>query len=341
MPQERANEKPDDEPTTQPTAKFSEQKLERELLGGERRYTRRQVAEQAGLDFERARRLWVAMGFAEVSDSDVVFTDNDVEAVRVWDTLVRSGVIGADTEVSVARALGQAFSGIAEWQVGEITERFRVLAGSQDDANAIAAALIPVGEYLHNYIWRRHLAAAAGRALSSANEQTNEQLDAKQLVVGFADIVGYTTVTRHSDSTELAELLETFESDAASVVAERHGRVVKTVGDEILFVVDSPRDAAEIALRLTEPDREQRGLSILRVGMAMGRVLSRHGDVYGSVVNLAARLTSAAKPGTALVDRELADELRQYDGYRLRVRRPVGVRGYHHMRSWALRRTRL
>lgn len=334
MPDERTENPCAAESTEQPAANFSEQRLERELLGGERRYTRRQLAEKAGLDFERARRLWVAMGFAEVSDSDVVFTDRDLEAVHVWDRLVRGGVIDPDEEVSVARALGQAFSGIAEWQVREITERFRVLARSPDDANRIAAALLPVGEYLHNYVWRRHLAAAAGRALSPGNER----LDARELVVGFADIVGYTSVARHSNATELAKLLERFESDSAAVIAERHGRVVKTVGDEVLFLVDSPGDAAEIALRLTEPDRERRGLSTLRVGMAMGSVLSRHGDVYGPVVNLAARLTSTAKPGTALVDRELAEELRQYDEYRLRARRPVGVRGYHHMRSWALRR---
>jgi adenylate cyclase len=70
----------------------------------------------------------------------------------------------------------------------------------------------------------------------------------------------------------------------------------------------------------------------------MGQVLSRFGDVYGSVVNLAARLTALARPGTVLVDRELADALRDEDGYQLRPRRPTAVRGYHHLRSWSLRR---
>jgi adenylate cyclase len=72
----------------------------------------------------------------------------------------------------------------------------------------------------------------------------------------------------------------------------------------------------------------------------MGPVLSRFGDVYGSVVNLAARLTALARPGTVLVDKELADALRAADGYQLRPRRPVAVRGYHHLRSWSLRRAR-
>jgi adenylate cyclase len=114
--------------------------------------------------------------------------------------------------------------------------------------------------------------------------------------------------------------------------------VVKTVGDEVLFVVDDAADAAEIALHLADGDREAQGLPTLRVGLAEGPVLSRFGDVYGSVVNLAARLTALARPGTVLVDRELAEALREDGRYSLRQRRPTTVRGYHHLRSWALRR---
>ena len=74
--------------------------------------------------------------------------------------------------------------------------------------------------------------------------------------------------------------------------------------------------------------------------MASGRILSRFGDVYGSVVNLAARLTSVARPGTILVDRELAAELSEEKAYELRLRRPVTVRGYNRLRPAALRRAR-
>jgi adenylate cyclase len=68
--------------------------------------------------------------------------------------------------------------------------------------------------------------------------------------------------------------------------------------------------------------------------MATGRALTTFGDVYGPVVNLAARPTSLARPGTALVDAELG-ALRGDGGYRLQQRRPAAVRGYHHLRSWA------
>jgi adenylate cyclase len=197
----------------------------------------------------------------------------------------------------------------------------------------MATTLLPVIERLQSYVWRRHLAAAADRILLLPPGE----LAAATMTVGFADIVGYTRVARHSDIEGLATLLEAFEEDTSDAVVSNHGQVVKMVGDEVLFVTDRPGDAAEIALRLTGPDRDSKGLPALRVGMATGRVLTRFGDVYGPVVNLAARLTSLARPGTALVDAELAVALRADGKYRLQHRRPAAVRGYHHLRSWALR----
>jgi adenylate cyclase len=314
-------------------------RIEQTVLGGPRRYTRVQVSEITGVSRERASRLWLAMGFAEVGDDELVFTDSDIEALQVWDGLVTSGVIALDDEVPHARAMGQTLSRLADWQTREIVARADELApGLNDEERAagaadIALALLPVAERLQSYVWRRHLAAAADRIVLAAQGEQS----AADLVVGFADIVGYTSLARHYDTDELAALLEAFEEDTSQTVVSRHGRVVKTLGDEVLFVTDTPRDAAEIALWLTDPGRAGRGLPALRVGMAAGQVLSRFGDVYGPVVNLAARLTSLARPETVLVDRELAAALRDDKAYDLRARRPVAVRGYAHLRSWSLR----
>jgi adenylate cyclase len=309
--------------------------VERALLGGDRRYNRVQVTDAAGVSLDRARRLWMAMGFADVGDQECVFTDGDVEALRVWDALVGTGLVPRHDEASVARALSQPLSRLADWQAQEVLARSRSLDTAPDQLAALAEGLLPVIESLQSYVWRRHLAAATGRALSAAGDE----LSVRDCVVGFADIVGYTTTTRHADIDELSALLETFEKDATESIAAHRGRVVKTVGDEVLFVTDAAADAAEIALRLADPARADHGLPMLRVGLAMGPVLSRFGDVYGSVVNLAARLTALARPGTVLVDKELAGRLRTADEYVLRARRPVAVRGYHHLRSWSLRRT--
>lgn len=308
--------------------------LEHILLGGTTRYNRHQVADIANVPLERAQRLWKAMGFADVGDDSEMFTDADVEALRVWDSLVQGQQIDSKEEIALARALAQAFARLAEWQV----QLFRTFMDQRGDdvvgGVRLVEELIPVVESLQSYVWRRQLGAAVGRAMM----ENGEELATREMVVGFADIVGYTSLTRRIGKAELAALLENFETDAALAVTENHGRIVKNIGDEVLFVVDNAADAAEIALRLADPAREEHGLLPLRIGMAYGNVLLRFGDVFGSVVNLAARLTSVARPATVLVDRELADRLQDNDTYKLRSRRPVPVRGFPHMRSWVLRR---
>lgn len=308
-----------------------QREFEEALLGGQRKYTRLQVAEAAGVSPDRTHRLWAAMGFASVGDDDQVFTDGDIEALRVWKVLLETGAFDPAAEVSAARTIGQAVSRLAEWQVQEVMARVREANGTEEDIAKLATVLLPVIEGLQAYVWRRHLAAAAGRLLSESPAEMSTQV----MAVGFADIVGFTSTTRHANVEELSVLLENFEENAAEAIAEFHGRVVKTVGDEVLFVADTARDAARIAVRLADPQRA--GLPTLRVGLAMGPVLSRFGDVYGSTVNVAARLTSLAKPGTILVDRTIAAQLEDDGEFRLRSRRPVAVRGFNRLKSWSLR----
>jgi adenylate cyclase len=316
-----------------------QQRLERILLGGKRKYTRLDVFEKAGVEPERVTKLWRALGFATVDDDEVVFTDADVEALRITDGLVQSGLVDPSIEVSVTRALGQHLSRLAEWQVHMlwtlITEN-QELGKNERQIARIVDRLLPELEHVQNFVWRRHLAAYAGRALASPEED----LETLTQVVGFVDMVGYTRLTRRVDEAELSDVLDRFESLTTDVIAEHRGRVVKMIGDEVLFVADSAVDAAEIALALTERTNADEQLPSVRAGMASGRILSRFGDVYGSVVNLASRLTSVARPGTILVDKGLAAELEDEPAYELRTRRPVSVRGYNRLRPSALRRAR-
>jgi adenylate cyclase len=307
------------------------------LLGGPGRYNRFEAAKAAGVAPDRARQVWLALGFADVGDEARVFTNADVGALRTWETLVNSGKIAPSEEMPHVRAIGQTMSRLADWQVREIMARVSGLAGNNEQIRAALAAemsdtLLPVVEGLQSYAWRRHLVAAASRILPTPPGE----LSAGTMVVGFADIVGYTSTVRHTDIEELASLLESFEENAAETIVTNHGRVVKSLGDEVLFAVDQARDAARIAVRLSDAGRDS-GLPQLRVGMARGTVLTRLGDVYGPTVNLASRLTSLARPGAVLVDRDLAQALRGEPGFRLHSRRPASVRGYHHLRSWSLR----
>jgi adenylate cyclase len=312
------------------------QELERLLLGGPRRYTRREVAEKAGVSLERVTRLWRALGFATVPDDEVVFTDADIEAVRTAEGLVSSGLLDPRLEVPVTRAFGQHLSRLAEWQVHMLWSLLAENGESTDDQQVarLVGRLLPDLERAQTFVWRRHLAAFAGRA----PDMPEENLQRRREVAGFVDMVGYTRMTRQLDEAELSEVLERFEAIATEAVAEHHGRIVKMIGDEVLFVADSPGEAAEIALALVAAADGDDRVPAVRAGLAFGHILSRFGDVYGAVVNLASRLTTIARPGTVLVDRELATALGERAGYVLRPGRPVSVRGYSRLRPYTLRR---
>ena len=120
------------------------------------------------------------------------------------------------------------------------------------------------------------------------------------------------------------------------MIAGGRGRIVKTIGDEVLFVADDVGDGAAIALALQERVRAEPTLPPLRIGLATGPVLVRYGDVYGEVVNIAARLTGHARPDTVLVDREAAEALAVDPRFALRPLRPVAVPVARHLHPWVL-----
>jgi len=307
--------------------------LERELLGGERRYTRLEVVELAGVPLEHTQELWRALGFADVDDDVCNFTDRDVWALRTVVDLGAQGFLDDEMQVSMARALGQSLARLADWQLAALGSMIDPSLES-DAAMRRATELVPIVEDLIGYVWRRHLAAAAGRALATSGEE----FASGAIGVGFADLVGFTSLTREIDDTELGDLVERFESVASDIVAAGGGRMIKSIGDEVLFVGDDAATIAEIGLALSEQAAAREDLPDVRVGLAYGTVLSRLGDVYGEPVNLASRLTSIARPGSVLVDRDLAAELENDPRWRLRRVPPRPVRGYALLQPLRLRR---
>ncbi|WP_405496255.1 adenylate/guanylate cyclase domain-containing protein [Nocardia sp. NBC_00511] len=312
--------------------------VEQSLLGGPRRYTRTEVAELSGVPVERARKLWVALGFpATASDDEVAFTDHDVAAIRAFATLTATAAAGEASQIAAARTLGQAMARLAEWQADLITREVGGQLGDGpfpgSEADATAAAIAVLGE-LQDYAWQRHMAAALSRSVESGGAT-------RPLLVGFADMVGYTRLSRHLDPDELTELLDAFETTTTEVITAHGGWVIKNVGDEVMFAAESTSAGARIALEMHRaiavagqriPEMPQ-----LRTGLAYGPVLTRYGDLYGTVVNVAARLTGVARPGTVLVDDGAAAELDGDDELVLRHLRSVRVKGISRLRSHVVR----
>jgi adenylate cyclase len=197
--------------------------------------------------------------------------------------------------------------------------------------------LLPGFERLLLQGWRRQLAASGMRAVTATAAATADPTaGTARLAVGFADIVSFTRLSRQMDGDTLAAFVERFETVTTGICAELGGRIIKTLGDEVLFCADDPYAAAEIALQIAERSGQDDGFPQVRAGLAYGEVILRLGDVFGTPVNLAARLTSVTYPSAVLVDTALSAAVSdRYETVSLRSR---PLQGLGKVRPWVLRR---
>jgi adenylate cyclase len=331
------------------------------LLGEPRTMRRRQVSAAAEVSLLSARRFWHALGFPNVGDEDTVFTAADLQALRSVVGLVREGVFEETTALSMIRALGRTTDRLAVWQtqlmaealgdLPEVDARTGLLDadGASSDtsravpdpatARAAALRLTEIADRLEPllvYAWRRHLSAAISRMVADAEPADDHTGIVRS--VGFADLVSFTTLVRRMSERQLAQVVQRFEALTSDVVTAHGGRVIKTVGDEVLFVTIGTAPAAAIALDLVQAMGDDDFLPDVRVGMAFGQVVSRLGDVFGTTVNRASRLTGVARPGTVLVDDALAASLASLSGFEMRPLRRRTLRGIGPVTPWELRR---
>jgi adenylate cyclase len=172
---------------------------------------------------------------------------------------------------------------------------------------------------------RNHLIVAR-RNRSVLDTARSSGYDTKELAVGFVDLVGSTSLSLRLPMRELGAALGEFETRAADTITDHGGRLVKLIGDEVMFVVGDPGSAAEIALALGDAFQAHPVLPQVRAGLAFGEVMSRDGDYFGPVVNLAARVVKAAAPGTVAVTGELRSALS--DSYRFSRLGPHVLKGF-------------
>jgi adenylate cyclase len=309
--------------------------LEEHLLGSHPTLTGLQIAEEIGIDMELARQRWRSLGFTAVGDDVVAFTEADLEAMRLTQRLHELGMITEEDEAALIRTLGRSFARLAEWQLSMLGRAVDPSSLDSGELAAVVGEITPVIEQVQKYVWRRHVLSAASRLLLAPPPDEEGSIEAG---IGFADIVGYTRQTRSLKQEELARLVDVFEARALAIVTAHDGRIIKTIGDEILFAADRAEDAAHIALELVEEHLRDEDFPQLRAGVAWGPVLSRLGDVFGPTVNIAARLTSVARPGRVLTDKEMAEALHDNPSFKLRRMRRQAVKGYRRLEPWKLRR---
>jgi adenylate cyclase len=306
--------------------------LERYVGVDEARYDLEEVARRTGIDADQLRSFWRALGFPDPRPGDVVFGDADVEMLTIVVALMADGSVSPEVARQMARVIGSSLDRIAAAQIDAHVRRVREYGEGAAEGDAEEAAHI-VPRVLE-LVWRRRLAAEAQRRMVRAGSE-----DGNPVCVGFADLVGFTAQTQQLDTGALAEVVGRFEAIAYDVVGAEGGRVVKTIGDEVMFVHDDVVAGCRTALELARRYRAEEALSDVRVGLAWGPVLERDGDVFGHTVNLASRITSVAYPGSVVVSSELRDLVSDEDELTFTSLRSHYLKDIGRIPLWRMRRT--
>ncbi|HWE54226.1 MAG TPA: adenylate cyclase regulatory domain-containing protein [Acidimicrobiales bacterium] len=300
------------------------------VLPATERFTGAQLAAQSGFDLEFAQRLRRAMGLPDVPADEAAFLPADAEALAHAQRLVQTGELEPEELLHMARTLGLAAARMADAVVGFWTDRLAAGRGMEMlDPERIDELDAVVG-----YLFRRHLLESMTR---QATELGHDE-EGPEVAVGFADLVGFTSLSEQLSDRETVELIERFEVLATEKVVGGGGRVIKMIGDEVMFTA-AVDHAGDISLSLSEafssPD-----VPSVRVGVASGHVVSQSGDLFGPVVNLASRAVMAARPGSVLVSPSLADAWRDDPRYDVYAIRPHRLKGLGIVRLAVLRRAR-
>lgn len=111
----------------------------------------------------------------------------------------------------------------------------------------------------------------------------------------FADIVGYTALMQENEE-EAVEKVNRFRESVELIAEELNGKIIQYYGDGSLLLFQSSTDAAEFA-KLLQEDLQNEPMIPARIGIHMGDVLIHSGNIFGDVVNIAARIQALAPVG--------------------------------------------
>jgi class 3 adenylate cyclase len=273
------------------------------------RYDLHEVADLIGHPVERVRALWRAYGLVDVGDK--VASPDDVEMLR--NNLAMVELLGLDATTGLARVMGSSLARIGDATSAAIRTRFPSMSLSTSGSElttarsfAALAAAVPALGHTVDTLLRHHLEAARMHFERTDSDDVVGE-GGIRLAVGFADLCGFTGMTQKLRMDELSQLMSGFESVAADVVSDHDARIVKFIGDAVMYVAPDPVSAVAAAEDLVAA-AEQRGLQA-RAGVTAGTVLALDGDYFGPVVNLAARLVALGEAGDVLASEQVVEWL--------------------------------
>jgi class 3 adenylate cyclase len=288
-------------------------------LAGDRRIrpvvgllTLRDAAGRLEADPAVIARAWRTFGLPDSGIDAPLLTEQDVEALATY--LDVRTFLGEETALGVSRVVGAALARITEAESSAMRSGLQVidLGISGDEVvtarayNAVTQLIPRIGRML-DAMHRQHLEAT--RVHFEDIDREVEDRAAFRCGVGFADLSGFTRLSQQLTLGELSKVLSVFEETATETVQAQGGRIIKFLGDAVMWVSADPDDLVKIASDLTTHPRAATAEIEVRAGAAYGRVLAQDGDYFGPPVNLAARLVAIAEPGQVLAAGELVELL--------------------------------
>jgi adenylate cyclase len=306
------------------------------VLPGERRYDLSGLAAAAGIDADVAVHLWRAVGFPDVPTDAVLFSERDVAAARLARAQAGDRDESTDALLRHVRVISGALARVASVEAEGFTRLLETLRASGMNDEEIAESLLADQGFEHiaalvDYVHRLQLRAAVWRRMVLV---TDPEIG---VAIGFADLAGYTQLSARLDPLALSDLVGRWEAVAYDTIAANGARVVKTIGDEVMFV-GLTRETVSAALALRDA-ADAAELPQLRIGLAAGSIVSRDGDYFGPVVNLASRLTELAAPGQLLVPASTRDQISDLAGVHFVEHGVLDVRSIGPVEVWALERS--
>lgn len=260
-----------------------------------------ELALEAGCSVEDLRAIYGSLGLRV--EELAGFGPGDVALVSL---ITDDGnEIIAEVSPELMRVTGTLLARLADATVAAYVQDIERPVDDETDLvamanqNALASTLALVfGDQLPT-VFRHHMWTAVRRQRGAQSGVRAPQI--VHMAVGFVDLVGFTSLSRSLSPAELIATVEAFESRAFETAGRHGGRIIKSIGDEVMIAASDASVVAAIALELIETTGAAPSVAP-RGGVSAGEVLFRLGDYYGPVVNLASRLTAEAIPGEVLTD---------------------------------------
>jgi adenylate cyclase len=300
-------------------------------LGGGARHTLTHVARTAGLQPEFVRELMQAMGRPSPRPRQRVFTDDDVQVAHVVRRFLDAGLPRQEL-LEVSRVLSQGVANTAE-AVRRVVGNAMLRPGDSEYTLALryvqaADQLAPLVPPLLDSEFRAHLRSGIrGQLITEAEREAGRLAGAREVAVGFADLVNYTRMGERLAPEDVGRIAGRF-AQLSVAAAAPEVQLVKMIGDAAMFVSPTAPPLVHTGISLVQRVHDEgAAFPDVRVGLALGVATPRGGDWFGRPVNLANRVTDVAKPGTLLATEPIRDQTPDLPWKRKRRRRLKGIDG--------------